>query len=125
MPIRFLIVDDEESVTFALSNHLARHGHVVDVAAELAEAKALIAAAPYDIVLSDLRLTGLHGAEGFELASYLRACHPRTHCVLLTAYENAEVTAEARARGARLVLRKPQPLAELRAALEGLMEGES
>jgi DNA-binding NtrC family response regulator len=118
--LRTLIVDDEELIGSVLQDYFRGRGHDVRCAAELAEAKAMVAAAPYDVVVSDLRLSGLHGAEGFELVTYLRACHPRIRSVVLTAFGTPEIEREALARGASLVLQKPQPLGSLLEAIEGL-----
>ena len=121
MSYRILVVDDEEAVGLVLREYFRGLGHSVDVASELAEAKAMVAARGYDVVLSDLRLTGLHGAEGFELLSYLRVCHPQTRSIILTAYETPAVANEARERGASLVLSKPHPLPALARTIERLM----
>ena len=64
-PLRVLVVDDEEAVRHALSRFLVRSGHTVDEAADGMRALALLDADPagYDVILSDLRMPGLGGAE--------------------------------------------------------------
>jgi CheY-like chemotaxis protein len=114
---RILIVDDEESVHFALRRYLERVGFEVDCAEELDEAKARLAAASYALVLADLKLSSGSGVEGFELLEFVRERHPQTRTILLTAYSSDEVEREAKARGAALVLSKPQPLAALAEAI--------
>jgi DNA-binding response OmpR family regulator len=121
VPKRILIVEDEESLAFAVSAYLSRAGYAVDLTSELEEAKALTAATPYDLVLSDLRLNGAQGAEGLELLRHLETCQPAVPTILLTGISCAEADAAAAAQGATLVLEKPQGLAELRSAIEALL----
>lgn len=128
MAYKVLVVEDEESVSFGVKSYLERGGHAVDVASELGAARTMVAAAPYDVVVADLRLNGTHGAEGFELLGFLHDCHPRVRTILLSAFVSEETEAEARALGASLVLRKPVTLADLKTRLEsiaGSRSGES
>src|SRR5215212_2538352 len=85
-PRRMLIVDDEEAILFAMEEYFTTRGYQVSCARELEEAQALLSFAQYDVVIADLRLTGINGAEGLELLSFVRACSPRTKILLLTAY---------------------------------------
>ena len=112
-PIRMLVVDDEQSITFAIKNYFARHGYCVDCAQELEEAEALMAHLSYDVVIADLRLTGIHGSEGLEIVRFVRERHPHTKVILLTAYSTPEVEAAAKRYGVHSFLQKPKPLAEL------------
>jgi CheY-like chemotaxis protein len=118
---RVLLVDDEEAITFATRRYFERRALHVDVASELAPAKAFVAGGAYDLVVVDLRLTGALGAEGLELLSHVRERQPSAKCVLLSAYVSAEVERAARDRGALLVLRKPISLPDLGEALMGLL----
>jgi CheY-like chemotaxis protein len=118
---RILIVDDEEAITFATRRYFQRRSLHVDVASELAEAKAFVAAGPYDLVVVDLRLTGAQGAEGLDLLGHVREHQPQAKCVLLSAYVSAEVERAALERGAEIVLRKPISLPDLGEALLGLL----
>jgi CheY-like chemotaxis protein len=62
-PRRVLRVDDEESIRATAQRILQRHGHDVDVAADGTAALLLLEAMEYDIVLCDLRMPNLSGAE--------------------------------------------------------------
>lgn len=119
---RLLVVDDEENILFAMSRYFLAKGYEVDSAREAEEALALLANAPYGAVIADLRLTGVHGAEGLEVISYVREHCPWTRTILLTAYGSPELEVEARSRGADAVLRKPQSLANVAQVLTGLFE---
>lgn len=110
---RILIVDDEDSITFALRRFFEARGLDVDCAQELEEAEAMLVHDRYAVVIADLRLTGVHGAEGLELLNCVRERSPWTRSILLTAYGSAELESEALRRGADLVLHKPRPLDSL------------
>ncbi|HYW12987.1 MAG TPA: ATP-binding protein [Longimicrobium sp.] len=69
--LRILVVDDEEAVRRMLVRYLRKRGHGVDEAAEGTAALACIeeagrGGAEYDVILSDLRMPGLGGAQLLE-----------------------------------------------------------
>jgi DNA-binding NtrC family response regulator len=118
---RILIVDDEEAIVFAMERYFTRRGYRVDCASELEEAQALLANSTYSVVVADLRLTGVHGAEGLEILSYVRGHCPWTRTILLTAYGSQLLEAEACERGVSLMLHKPQALPDLADAVAVLL----
>lgn len=118
---RILIVDDEECIVFAMRRYFQLHGFEVSSARELEEAQALVVNVRYDVVLVDLRLTGVHGAEGLDLIAFVRERCPWTRTVLLTAHSSPEIEAAGRERGVDLVLRKPRPLPEIAQAVLSLL----
>lgn len=108
-----LVVDDEQSILFALEDYFTAQGCTVDTARELEEAQALLSNIRYDLVLCDLRLSGLHSVEGLDLVSFVRERCPRTRVVVLTAYGSQEIQGEARRRGVDAFLHKSTPFAEV------------
>jgi DNA-binding NtrC family response regulator len=54
----------------------------------------------FDLVITDLRLSGTVGTEGFELISRIKTQTPETPVVLFTAYGSLEIEREAMNRGA-------------------------
>jgi len=121
---RILVVDDEEAILDAARDYLGAHGYAVDCAREREEAEALISAnPPYDVVITDMRLTGTHGREGLELVSWLRERSPSSKAIILTAFASPELEKECRRRGADGFLEKPVPLSELAATAARLLEG--
>ncbi|MGH8488319.1 MAG: response regulator, partial [Gammaproteobacteria bacterium] len=121
MTNRLLIVDDEATIGFALSEYFAGSGWEVDWVGSLTEAKAQVRAKDYTAAIIDLCLSGGEGTEGLEVLDELHHQHPETLCILLTAYGSPWATAEARQRGAALVVDKPVRLAELRLDLHRLV----
>ena len=122
-PPRMLVVDDELPICFALSHYFAARGYVVDVARCFHEAEALLGSAPYSLVITDLRMSGIMGQEGLQVISLARTRDARLPIVLLTGYGSPQVEIEARARGANVFLHKPIPLAELASIAESLLAG--
>ncbi len=119
---RILVVDDERALAKAVGIHLSNLGFEVVRAEELEEAEALLLHSEFAVILADLKLTKTHGAEGFELLSFIRKHCPFSHAVLLTGHSSVDVREEAQRRGARAVLEKPLPLAELARVVKELAE---
>src|ERR1043166_984105 len=66
---RILIVDDEDLIVLAMRKYFEGLGYLVDSAFELEEAQAMLANYEYDLVIADLRLTGIGGVEGLQIVS--------------------------------------------------------
>ncbi|MDH5674083.1 MAG: response regulator [Myxococcales bacterium] len=122
MKPRVLLVDDEASVLTILKSYLSRQGYEVHTASELEEAQALLAHIDYSVVISDLRMTAVHGAEGFELLAFAAQKRPSSRRVMLTGCLTSEVAREARARGADVVLGKPTSLPDIARIVSELSE---
>lgn len=122
---RMLIVDDEESICFSMSEYFGLHGYKVDTARELDEAEKLIESNQYEVAILDLRLGVAHNADGLEITKVLHEKHPGTRIVVLTAYGSAEMEDEARQRGADAFLRKPKPLSQVAQVIQGLLDSPS
>jgi DNA-binding NtrC family response regulator len=120
---RMLVVDDEPPIVFALSEYFSDRGFVVDTARELGEARQLLARHRYAVVITDLRLSGTMGTEGFELVELLRRLAPRAGIVLLTGYGSPEIEREAHERGVDVFLQKPIPLSAVAAIAARLVAG--
>lgn len=108
-----LIVDDEETVLFAMHDYFGTLGYEVDCATDLATAKALLHERAYPLVITDLRLGGCDNQEGLEVVTCARGRYPSAQIVLLTAYGSPALTADAQRLGADAVLNKPMPLPKL------------
>lgn len=116
-----LVVDDEDYILRALEKYFETQNYKVDCARELEEAQALLTYIDYSIVIADLRLTGINGAEGLDIVRYIRERTSETRIILLTAYGSPEVEQEARRRGVDAFLYKPQPLKKLAEIIAGLL----
>jgi len=119
---RLLVIDDEESICFSMSEYFSLHGYKVDTASELEEAEKLLGAASYKVVIQDLRLTMTNSHDGLDIIRLIREHDPQTRIIVLTAYGSAEVEDEARRCGADAFLRKPKPLSQVAQVVQGLIE---
>ena len=119
---RLLIVDDEESICFSMSEYFSLQGYKVDTASEIDEAEKLLGAINYRVVIQDLRLTMNNSHDGLDMIKLIREQNPQTRIVVLTAYGSAEIEEEARLCGADAFLRKPKPLSQVAQVVQGLIE---
>lgn len=119
---RLLVVDDEESICFALSEYFSLKGFNVDTARELGEAARLIDTWDYEVIIQDLRLGATLKPDGLYIVSLAHKMRPETRIVVLTAYGSAEIEDEAKRCGAAAFLRKPRPLSQVAQVVQVLME---
>lgn len=109
---RLMIVDDEEPIVFSVHDYFTEHGWEVDCARELEEAQALAKVNDYDVVITDLHLTGIDGGEGLELVRYLRAIGTSI-VIVFTAYGTAQSERVALERGAHAFVQKTMPISKI------------
>lgn len=119
---RLLVVDDEESICFSMSEYFSLQGYKVDTASEVEEAEKLLGAVAYRVVIQDLRLSMTSNHDGLDMIKLIRQHSPETRIVVLTAYGSAEIEDEARRCGADAFLRKPKPLSQVAQVVQGLIE---
>jgi two-component system response regulator AtoC len=109
-----LIVDDEKNTREGLQQALAET-YDVSVAASADEAFNLMEAAPYDVIVTDLRMPGKSGLKVIDRALAL----PQKPAVLMmTAYGNIEMAVEAMKRGAVDFLTKPVNIERLEVLIQ-------
>lgn len=113
MPPRMLLVDDQAAILTPLTGYFSLLGWSVTAAQEFEEAAALLETEQFDLLVTDVRLGGIHGHEGLELLAAVRARGLPMRVVLMTAYGSTLVHDEARRLGANAVLAKPVPLSTL------------
>jgi DNA-binding NtrC family response regulator len=117
-----LVVDDEESICFSMSEYFSQHGFKVDTAREMEEAEGLINETEYRVIIQDLRLGQERRPDGIDIIKLVHERNPETRIVVLTSYGSPEAEAEARSAGADAFLRKPKPLSQVAQVVQGLIE---
>lgn len=113
-PQRILIVDDEPSIRKVLAAHLTKLGHEVDTAAGGEEALDALAGAPFDLVVTDLKMPGL---DGMAVLAWVRQNLPEVPVLILTAHGTVDSAVDALKNGAFDYITKPFEQGELYAAI--------
>ena len=101
---RILVVDDEPPVATMLRDALVDAGYAVKVAVSGSEALKLLPVFQPDVVLLDVMMPGLSGADVLE---QLRRDHPSVPVVMVTANQDEEAARRMLTRGAFDYVRKP------------------
>ncbi|HUE96925.1 MAG TPA: sigma-54 dependent transcriptional regulator, partial [Longimicrobiaceae bacterium] len=116
-PLRpaILVVDDDERIRLSVSRALAPQAREVRAAESAERALAMLAEAPPDVILCDVRMPGMDGIEFLRL---LRKRTPEIAVILMTAYDDLSTVATAMREGAADFLIKPLDLHQLRRVLE-------
>ncbi|QGZ39698.1 response regulator [Pseudoduganella flava] len=114
-----LVVDDEDDLRELLEITLLKMGLDVDSAADLRHARALLAGADYDLVLTDMRLPdGL----GLELVREIASSGRNTPVAVVTAFGSAENAVVALKAGAFDYVTKPLQLDQLRMMVQSALK---
>ncbi|MCD9086162.1 sigma-54 dependent transcriptional regulator [Stenotrophomonas sp. SY1] len=114
-----LIVDDERDIRELLVLTLGRMGLRISTAANLAEARELLASNPFDLCLTDMRLPD---GNGIELVTEIARDHPRTPVAMITAFGSMDLAVEALKAGAFDFVSKPVDINVLRGLVRHALE---
>jgi len=114
-----LVVDDERDIRELLVLTLGRMGLRISTAANLAEARELLASNPYDVCITDMRLPD---GNGIELVSEIARHYPRTPVAMITAFGSMDLAVEALKAGAFDFVSKPVDLHVLRGLVKHALE---
>ncbi len=117
---RILIVDDEPTILMTLSYALRSREVEVVTASRLGMAEEALKKQEFDLVIADIRMSGMLGVEGLELLSYIKRYWPRTQVIIMTAHGSEEVRQDAMERGAAEYYTKPVDIRELISRIRGL-----
>jgi CheY-like chemotaxis protein len=101
---RVLVVDDEQVLRDLYSEVLSEAGYSVMTAASGVAALALVAAQPFDLVVTDYRMEGM---DGIELVRRLKRARSQMPVILLTSHIGPTTALEALRAGAFWYLTKP------------------
>ncbi|MBP2673842.1 MAG: response regulator receiver modulated diguanylate cyclase [Deltaproteobacteria bacterium] len=102
--VRLLVVDDEEAIRGTLSALLGEEGYEVTAVSSAEEAIARLGDAPFHLVITDIRMSGM---TGIELLQAVKRLHPATEVIMMTSYASLETAVLALRSGAYDYLLKP------------------
>ncbi|MDR3682852.1 MAG: response regulator [Geothrix sp.] len=106
-PIHLLLADDEEIYLQATAELLREDGFLVDTALDAMEARRLLEAGTYDVLISDIRMPG---NLRFEFIRQIGRLAPDLPVILVTAHPTVETATEAVTLPVVAYLTKPLPI---------------
>jgi two-component system response regulator PilR (NtrC family) len=113
---RLLIVDDDKEILSVLSLYLEEDADfAIDTASTEKEALAKNSAAPYDIIVTDLKMPGMGG---IELIKEIKREENILEFIIITAYASVDTAIEAVKLGAFDYVVKPFKFDELRIVIK-------
>ncbi len=101
---KVLVVDDDPAVRKSIDRILSSKGYAVITAENGEEALRKLNEEKYDLVYTDIRMTGM---SGLEVAEQIRARKPWTPVVIITGYGTDAAEARAKAAGVSSFVHKP------------------
>jgi DNA-binding NtrC family response regulator len=119
MSVKLLVVEDDGDMLELLRRHFEGEGYAVTTAAGGTAALAALDAGDFDVVLTDLVMTGL---DGLAILEATRAQEPPPRVVLMTAFASLETAIQAIRAGAYDYLTKPFKLGEASVAVGRAVE---
>jgi len=120
MSKRILIVDDEPAFLLGINRIMKPTGALLDLTDNREEAEELLAKTTYDIVITDLRLTGVQSEDGWDIIRGAQERNPKTPCILITGYGSPDVREKALGLGVAYYFEKPVPPEDLLQAVRAL-----
>jgi len=117
--MRILVIDDDVTVLWSLSNNLRRWGSEVEVATGARAGVRILSNRPFDVILLDYRMPD-HDAIWFLHNAVIPH---ETPVILMTGFADPRGLAELRRLGISDVLEKPFSQSELHDKLESLWVG--
>jgi DNA-binding NtrC family response regulator len=117
---KVLIVDDEPTILMTLSHLLGSKVTTVITSSRIEEAEEALSRYKFDLVIADIRLSGMYGIEGLELLSYIKQLSPETEVIIMTAYGSEEMREDAYSRGALQYYEKPIDITQLISEVQSL-----
>ena len=114
-----LVVDDERDIRELLVLTLGRMGLRISTAANLTEARELLANNSFDLCLTDMRLPD---GNGIELVGEIARDHPHTPVAMITAFGSMDLAVEALKAGAFDFVSKPVDIGVLRGMVRHALE---
>ncbi|NLZ92733.1 MAG: response regulator [Firmicutes bacterium] len=111
MSATIMVVDDRVGIRKLLDEVLQSAGYHVITAASGNEALNLVRKEKIDLVLLDMKMSGM---DGLETLTHIKEEAPQIIVLIMTAYEELEILQEAARRGAAARISKPFDIDELK-----------
>jgi DNA-binding NtrC family response regulator len=116
---RILVVDDEEQMRDLLAKVLERKGYQVSVCGDGTEAVAFLEKEPVDLVVTDVRMSGLNGMEALRA---IKELNPEVVVIIMTAFGSIDQAVQAVKDGAYDYINKPFKIDEILLTIEKALD---
>lgn len=116
---RILVVEDDASMGFFLSEAMRKEGYQVDVVASGEEALERIAQDLFHLVILDLKLPSM---DGMEVLANIKMTKPELVVIMITAHGSKDIAIEAIRKGAYDYFTKPFDINEMRVVVKRALE---
>lgn len=107
---RILLLDDDELILESFEMIFTDLGYTVTTVSDSARGVETALGADFDLILSDIRMPGLNGAQAVQA---ILARKPEARIHVLTAYPGDPLVQAALEAGARGVMKKPFEIAKI------------
>ena len=118
--IHILVVDDEPGVRSLLAQALAADGYFVCLA-DGANIDDALSARRYDLIISNLRMSG---KDGLQVVALAKEKSPEAKLIMITGYPSEESLQLCRELGVARYLVKPFPISEIRRVTKDVLRGK-
>jgi two-component system response regulator (stage 0 sporulation protein F) len=119
--IQVLVIDDEPGVRSVLTEALAANGYYVYLA-DGANVDEYLDVRKYDLIITDLKMSGKDGLEVLGLA---REKSPGAKVIMITGYPSEESLQSSRELGVARYLVKPFSISEIRQVARSVLREKS
>jgi DNA-binding NtrC family response regulator len=120
MERKLLIVDDEKEIVTLIEKFFKAKSYEVNFAFTGLAAIEKLASAHYDVVITDLKLPGMHS--GMDILQEVRRRSPETVVIVITGYGTVKNAVEAMQLGAYDYVTKPFDYIELGRKIDRIFE---
>ena len=114
-----LIVEDDAVMRRSLSRLLKKEHYTIDEAEDGNAGFTMARETVYDLVITDLKMPG---KDGIELLRSVKAVHPQTMIIVITAYATIDTAIQAIKEGAEDYIPKPFNLEQIRLVIRRVLE---
>ncbi len=116
---RILVVEDDSSMSFFLSEAMKKEGYQVDTVASGEETLERIAQDRFNLVILDLKLPSM---DGMEVLANIKVTNPEMVVIMITAHGSKDIAIEAIRKGAYDYFTKPFGINEMRVVVKRALE---
>jgi len=116
---RVLVIDDHDTLREGMTVTLTRSGHTVSAVRSGADGLAAYKKAPFDMVVTDLKMDGM---DGIAVTRAIKTLDPAAVVMVVTAFGTIETAVQAMQEGAYDFITKPFPPDVLRAKVDKGLE---